>query len=358
MLPRSRATRPTPGAPLPVFAGIGDELRAVRDAAMYRGRDPRLSMQRRAAGSSEAVPSDGGLLVSPEFSRTIKERMYLTGEIYRRCWEQPITGTGFVYPQLDESSRVTGSRLGGVRVYSQNEADTLTASRPRFLRSELIPSKLTGLLYTTSELSQDSDAFGSWAAKAFAHELTFTLEQQIISGTGAGQCSGILSSPATITVAKDTQGAGTVISTNVSNMLARLWPASEANAVWLYNRELLPQLASLTQVVGTGGGQANLWRWRSEENTYNMLAGLPAIPSEYCSAPGTPGDIILADFSRYLLVTRESRAEMSIHVLFETDQEAFRFIVRAGGQTVDARPVTPAHGSVTTSPFVALAARS
>src|SRR6185295_8078570 len=103
-----------------------------------RTPDPRLAeIQKRSAGASEAVPSDGGFLVDPEFSRELVTRMYNTGMIYSRCLEMPCSTNGIKFPQIDETSRATGSRLGGVQVFTQNEGQALIATKPKFKRNEL-----------------------------------------------------------------------------------------------------------------------------------------------------------------------------------------------------------------------------
>jgi hypothetical protein len=72
-----------------------------------------------------------------------------------------------------------------------------------------------------------------------------------------------------------------------------------------------------------------------------MLAGIPAIMSEYCSQPGGVGDLILADFSRFVLSMREKlRAEVSIRLRFVTNEQAFQNLI-------------PLNGNQPTSPCVA-----
>jgi HK97 family phage major capsid protein len=69
---------------------------------------------------------------------------------------------------------------------------------------------------------------------------------------------------------------------------------------------------------------------------------------------GTPAHF--ADFSRYVLGMRERMATaVSLQVRFLTDEAVFRFTMRVDGQAIDAVPVIPFNGTVTTSPFVALA---
>ncbi len=363
--PSSSSSSPRSTGP---FATLGEQLFAIRSCPPGIGSIPDrrlLEVQRRAqaAGASEQVPSDGGFLLQPDFSRQIVERLYATGEILSRCLQIPIAGesntAGFRFPQFDEQSRATGSRLGGVQVFTESEAAQLIPTKPRFRSADLLPHKLTGLLYLTSELSQDSNAFGTWATYAFSQELLFTLETQIVSGTGAGQCLGIVSAPAAVIVPKETgQAASSVLSGNITQMLQALWGPSEGNAVWLYHSELLPQLSQLSTLVGDGGSESRMWQWRTGSDDYNRLCGIPALRSEYCAAPGQQGDLILADFSRYVVAMREMvRADISIHVLFLSDQQAFRFIMRVDGQPLDHTPITPANGTIATSPFVVLGPR-
>jgi HK97 family phage major capsid protein len=353
------------------FQSFGDQLAAIRSYERRRSSGRVLELEHNllldahqravAAGSSEAVPADGGFLVAPEFQGAIVKRMYEVGQILQRCKEVPIKSSSLKFPQFDESSRANGSRLGGIQVYPVNEADTAIKSKPKFLASEVTAHKFIALLEASDEVDRDATAFGVLATDAFALETTFVLENFIINGTGAGEPLGVMNSGALITVPKQTgQAAASVVKQNVDAMLAQFWARSynSDGAVWLYNQALLPQLSSLSTIVGTGGSESKLWQWATAADDYDRLAGFPAIMSEYCSAPGTPGDLILADFSRYVVAMRElMRGEISIQVLFLSDQNCYRFVTRVGGQPIDPRPVTPLNGTQVTSPFITLGAR-
>jgi HK97 family phage major capsid protein len=296
------------------------------------------------------------------------KRVYLTGDIIKRCFRVPVNSSSYKFPQLDESSRVDGSRLGGVQVYAEEEgANILPAGlqssqasmKPTFGQPTVAVNKITGLLRLTDELARDTNAFSTWASYAFATELTYKLESYIVNGAGAGTPLGLLKSGALIaTAAQMGQATHSIVNQNVIGMLANLWPASIKNAVWLYNNDVLPSLMQLQNVVGTAGSQSNLFNFSNAEGEPNRLCGIPAFPSEYCQGAGTSGDLILADFSRYVLAIREFiRGEVSIHVQFISDESLFKFVMRVGGQPIDPQPVTPAHGTTQLSTFVALAAR-
>jgi HK97 family phage major capsid protein len=137
-----------------------------------------------------------------------------------------------------------------------------------------------------------------------------------------------------------------------------MWIRSRQNAVWLINQDIEPQLYQLSQTVGTGGLPMFLPAGGSNNAPSSTLFGRPIIPIEYASTLGTPGDIILADFSQYVLADKRGmQAATSMHVRFLTDEMTFRFTYRVDGQPIWNLPLTPFKGTSSKSPFVVLAAR-
>jgi HK97 family phage major capsid protein len=87
------------------------------------------------------------------------------------------------------------------------------------------------------------------------------------------------------------------------------------------------------------------------------IKGKPVHVTEFNAALGTTGDILLADMSQYLMWEKgDVQAATSIHIAFLTDEQAFRFIYRADGQTAHYSAITPFKGTNTQSPFVGLLA--
>jgi HK97 family phage major capsid protein len=93
---------------------------------------------------------------------------------------------------------------------------------------------------------------------------------------------------------------------------------------------------------------------------YATLMGRPIIITEACETLGDVGDLILADMSQYLLVTKAGglRADVSIHLFFDYDLSAYRFILRIGGMPMWRSSIAKRDGSNTLSCFVTLAERS
>jgi HK97 family phage major capsid protein len=347
------------------FASLGEMLKAVVTHERSNGRnsDPRLhaaTMQAAASGMSEAVPSDGGFLVQKDFSGDLITRVYETGQIASRVRRIPVGAhaNGVKINAIDEDSRADGSRWGGVLAYWINEADSLTATKPKFRQIELQLQKLIALCYSTDELLADAAALEAVISQAFSEEITFKLEDAILNGTGAGQPLGVLSSAAVVQVAKDSGDSTATISTNdVLAMWSRLWARSRQSAVWFINQDVEPKLYPLT--LGSGTAVQLLYTPPGQNgNQYGKLLGRDVIPTEHNATLGTPGDIVLADMSQYLLIDKGApRQDYSIHVRFLNDEGVFRFVYRVDGQPAWKKPLTPKNGANTYAPFVSLATR-
>lgn len=349
-----------------VFHDLGDQLLAViaagRHGADHRA-DPRLDEVHRrsvAAGASAQVPSDGGFLLEPEFSAQLVERLYNVGDILSRCSELPVSkpnSNGVKFPSFDETSRQNGSRLGGVVAVWASEASTVTISKPKVQLSTLELNKLLCFIQLTDELVSDAAALQTFAVASFASEMNFTVEQCIVQGSGAGRPLGVVNSGALVKVAPDNgQISGTVTGTNILACVQRLWAPSRRNACWWVNQSQLPQLQSLTTLVG--GSERGLYKFASGGDQFDRLCGFPLFVSEYSSTAGQPGDILLGDFSRYVICKRQPKGDVSIHVNFLSDQQVMRFSLRIDGQPIDRVPVLSANSDLTTSPFVCVDART
>jgi HK97 family phage major capsid protein len=157
------------------------------------------------------------------------------------------------------------------------------------------------------------------------------------------------------------QSAGTIIAANVVDAWSRLWSSSRKTAVWVVNAEAERQLITLTLPVGAGGSVIELYHPTEDaaNQPFATMLGCPVIPSEYSPVAGTVGDLMLCDFSRYILGMREAmQTAVSIHVRFLSDEMTYRFTMRVDGQPIDRLPVTPLNGTATTSSFVAIASRT
>lgn len=341
------------------FKTLAEQVIAVRDYTLSYGRksDPRLNRliqsTKAIQGASESVPTDGGILLEPTLTPEIIKPIHDAGPFSADARKLPVSNgsnSGWING-VDETSRATGSRWGGLRGYRLAEGDTVTKSKPSFRRIQWELKKYGVLVYDTNELLKDAAQFSAIVEQGAREEIGFMLNDDIMNGLGVSGPQGFMNSGSLITVTRDT--GSKILGADISNMWARLSPRSKASAKWYINGpEAAPQLDALFAV----GSTAVMFPYAGyTPEGVRTLYGKPVIETEFNAALNTTGDIVLADMSQYLL-WEKGNVEMatSIHVEFLTDQEVVRFIYRADGQSSLASALTPYKGSTTTSPFVVL----
>lgn len=367
--------QPNIKAPEP-FKSFGEQLQSIAYAGIHGNQagsyDNRLKWDNLAAatGSAQAsVPSDGGFLIQKDFTTELLRKVNDTSslksgiqDVFKGIRMIPI-GEGFDglnAPTIDETSRVGGSRWGGVQMYWGAENDSATAKKPKFRNMQMELIDLIGLAYASNRALRDATSLQAVFMDAFSEETTFMIEDSFVNGTGAGQPLGILNCDAKVSVSKETgQGAATIVKENIDKMWSRMWGRSRANAVWLINQDVETQLATLNQSVGVGGVPVYLPPGGLADAPLARLKGRPVIPVEYCATLGTVGDIILADMQQIVGIDKDQMAaDSSVHVRFITNENTFRFIYRFNAQPIWNSAITPYKGTNTLSPFVVLATRA
>ncbi len=336
---------------------FGFKMQAVRAKALNLD----LTHEQKAIlGQNESVPQDGGYLVGTDQSSELEKKMHDESVFASRAQLRTIsTGANSMdFYGVKESSRATGSRYGGIRVYKVAEAGTITASSMDFYKYTLKPEKYAALVYATDEVMNDAAVLEQEINEAVPKEMSFELDNDMFRGSSAGYPQGILNANCLVTVAKETgQAAATVVAENIIKMWARRWV--RGNYVWFVNQDVTPQLHQLNLPVGTGGALVYMPPGGWSVSPDGSLYGRPVIETEFNSTLGTVGDIVLADYGAYKYANVGGmKTASSMHVQFVTDQMAWRFTNRFDGQATWEAALTPFQGTNTVSPFIALATRS
>lgn len=352
------------------FKRLGDFMKAVRlnalGEASYEERAQLLDHQQsmlKATGLNTQVGADGGFLVGPNDSKMLTERMYQTGEILSRVQRDPVSANanGMTVFGVDETSRATGSRFGGVRAYWAAEGASVTKSKPSFKEINLKLSKLMAVVYLTDEQIADATYTESYVQRVVPLEMAFQAEDAVVNGSGAGQPLGILNSPALVTQTKEAaQTATTLNKENLAKMWARLIASSQKSAVILINQDVISNLFAIVSAnVSTNPGGQVFVQLPGQNSPYFTYLGRPIIPVEYCATLGTIGDAILCDLGQYQMIDKGGvQSAVSMHVQFLTDEQTFRFTYRVDGKPMWSSALTPFKGSNTLSPFVVVETRS
>ena len=329
-----------------VKESFGDFLVKAR-----RGDAGLREMTRKALGESTGV--DGGFLVPEQFMNEVAQ-VRLENSVVRSAGARVINMNSNILkmPSLNVASNAAGSIFGGVAAYWTGEAETKTASAPKFKQITLEANKLIGYVESSDELNNDAIvSMGGLLQDLFAQTIAFEEDAAFLTGNGVGKPLGILNAPATVAVTRTT--ASKVGTVDLVAMIARSY-GRLADKVWIVNQSVLPEIYKL----------------KDENSNYILLPasnssiagalpqtvyGIPVIVSEKLPALGTSGDIVLADMSYYLVGDRQQlTVDESIHVKFQTDEKSWRFVSRVAGQPWIDSAITPRNGGVTLSPFVKL----
>ncbi len=341
------------------FKSFGEQLLAVRHAALYNETDKRLLPLKAVLGANEAVPSEGGFLVSTAENRAIDKKMWDTAVFASRAAQitLPSGANSAVFYGRDEDSRANGSRYGGVTGYRVAEGATITASgAQKFYQYTLRPKKYAVVAYATDEVLADASMLEQEIMSAVPEELAFMVDDDMFRGLGVAGAHGVTNHASLITITKElNQAATTIVYENLLKMWARRYP--RGRYAWFINQDCEPQLDQLFQSAGVSALPPNFITYGPDG--VMRIKGAPVVSTEFNATLGTVGDILLADWSQYKLATIGGvQAASSIHVQFLTDQMCYRFTRRVDGLPTWKSALTPYQGSNTQSPFIVLATRA
>ena len=339
------------------FGHFGEFSMAVLNASIGRGEmDQRLKNAAATTIATEAVGSDGGFLVPPEFRERILAHVFDENDLLARTDQQITSRNSITFP-VDETV-AWGSN--GVRVFWESEAAAINQSRPVFREMTLKTNKLAALVPVTEELLEDAPGLGNYLDRVAGRGMNYAVSNSILDGTGVGQPLGILRSGSLVTVAAEGgQAADTVNVQNVAKIWTRMPARSRASAIWLMNPDVEAQFITMT----LGGTSVAIPVYMPpnglSQSPFGTILGRPAIPHMACKAIGDTGDLVFADLSQYVTAVKTGgmRSDVSMHLWFDQDIAAFKFTMRVDGRPWASQAITPPNGSSTLSPFVALAPR-
>lgn len=337
------------------FASIGDFALAIKGLYTPGSQiDQRLLIPGAAPTNyHKEGGSDEGRMVPPAFKEEIWEAVTEGDESLMAIVDSEPTSSNSVEIVTDES---TPWGATGVQANWRSEGAQLSASKLATSGVQVKLHELYAFVLATGELLQDAARLTARLTKKAPLAITYKCNEAIVNGTGAGQPLGWFTSGAKVSVAKEaSQVAATVVAANVAKMFARLINPSQG--IWFVNQDVLPQLMTMTLgnnsvfmppvsgLVGAPGG---------------FLLGRPVRFLENCQTVGTQGDIQFVNPKGYYCAHKGDAPEFaeSMHLYFDYNMSAFRWIFRCGGQPYLSAAISPAKGSTTRSHVVVLDTRS
>lgn len=350
------------------FKFFSEFAMAVKSAEVSKGRniDKRLdALEIKSAGDGliERDAEYGGYLIPEEFRNQLLEVAIGRSNIMALAMAIPMATNVVNIPYIAGLDRSSGTLHGGIQFKWLDEAGQKTETKPEFGKIQLRLKKCAGLAYATDEILEDSPvSLEAILTRMFSDALAWQMDNVFINGSGAGKPIGVLNAPCLVSVAKETeQSADTILYENIINMYSRMW--NKTDAIWMANDDTFRQLAAMSLAVGTSGSPVWLPAGGVSGKPYDTLMGKPLVFTEHCQTLGDKGDILFADWTQYLVGQRAGagagmKFASSIHLKFDYDQVAFRFVFRIDGQPWWPSALKGRYSAVTLSPFVTLDERA
>ena len=141
-------------------------------------------------GMYELTDVDGGAVIPPGFVREVWDKARFRDTPLSRARSVTVNSNIGIMPGIAETSRVDGSRFGGLLSYWEAEAQQLVNTHPKLLTEQFRLKKLTAMVPVTDELFEDSGLLDSFLTETVAKEFMFQTNEAMINGNGAGPIAG------------------------------------------------------------------------------------------------------------------------------------------------------------------------
>jgi len=298
----------------------------------------------------ESVGASGGFLVPPEHRTDLQSAIGEMAIVRPRAQIIRMARRQVTMPVLDQTGTTAGRTHwhGGLVFYWTEEAASKTASDASFRDLSLVAHKLIGYTQASDELVSDSaisleDFFRG--PMGYAGGVAWTEDYAFLRGTGAGQPLGIINAGATITVNRT--ATMDVQYGDLTDMLMNFMP--NRMGVWIISQSCMARLLEEEDTAG------NLIWGDMSTGRPNTLLGMPVVFSEKVPTLGTAGDVVLADFSYYVIGDRQATTiESTQYDAWSQDKTSWRVVHRVDGKPWMSAPFTLSDGTSQVSPFVIL----
>lgn len=320
----------------------------------------------RKTALAESSGQTGGYVLPPQFMAELLTIAAEEGFVEQMCKVIPMTTREVDWPMLDiTTAQAVGTTpyFGGVFFQWQPEAQTIAETEPAFRQSKWTAWDLVGYTVSSNQLLQDNGVgVDALLTQLFGAAVTWYSEYAYFNGLGAGSSMplGILNSGATIQQTRTVPGHFTM--RDAAAMLSHLQIRSWDTCCWVFHQSVIPDLI---QMVDNTTHNALVWLSPYGDAAKNMgpismklpqafLNGRPLYITEKLPSIGNTGDVLLADFSRYVVGNRmDTQIDVSPHYKFQNNQLTWRVIARKDAKPWLNQPIVDAQGW-SLSPFICL----
>lgn len=240
-----------------------------------------------------------------------------------------------------------GDLYGGIWFGWTAEGDTKVNTEINIGSVEYKPYEWSGYCVLTDKIMRNAKQLEAIVIQKYKEALIGFEDYHFLRGTGVGQPLGVINSPATVVVDRNTPS--TILFQDVTAMLDHF--IDSPKAVWVINKGCKSQIISLKDPNNNAiWVQGNL-----AKKIPDTLLGIPIIWTFQVPALGNKGDIGLYDFSKYMIKDGYGPAfDKSKHVYFLQNKTALKMFGNVDGKPWLKGSLTAADNTTEVSPFVVL----
>lgn len=314
-------------------AQFADEIRAV-----LRGEDGKRSLDYVPSAAEVRALSVGTAAAG---GNTVG-RTFLTQLIQPLRQFSGVYAAGAYTFVTEKGDQVTLPRLSSFgAAAAQTEATQLTGTDPAFNQVNFGAFKYGDYRGVSNELIQDSliDIEGL-VTTLMGDNISVLLGQKLAVGAGTTEPTGIVTA-ATVGVTGAAGAGGAPSWDNLIDLQESVLAPYQARGAWVASNTAVAGIRKLKDASGR-----YLWEPNGQNGAPAELLGSPVFRDPFFAAVGVGAkSIAYGDFSRYWVrLVGNVRVERSDHALFGSDQTAFRAVLRADGNLVDASAVKTFQG--------------
>lgn len=337
------------------FENVGEFLYAVR----FNANDQRLNFVEgvSAEDGGENMRAEfrmdndrqGGFMVPTQFRETIMSVSPQDALVRPRARVIPAGSppdAGITMPALDQSGDAPGNVFSGMTFSWIEEGGDKPETDAELRGVSLAPHEIAGFVTVTDKLLRNWQASAAFIENLMRGGVSAAEDYAFLRGTGVGQPLGALNAPVLKLVNRGV--ANQVSYTDLVSMVSVLLMRG-GNPVWSMPQSALPQIATLKDPNGNF-----IWIANARDGFAGTLLGYPVRWNNRAPGLGSKGDILLADWSYYLIKDGSGPfVAASEHVKFTSNKTVIKIFWNVDGAPWMHAPFKEENG-YEVSPFVGL----
>jgi HK97 family phage major capsid protein len=337
------------------FENVGQFLHAVR----FNPNDQRLNFVEGVGAQTDENglrsemrmdnDASGGFMVPTQFRSTIMSVQPQEALVRPRAAVIPAGSppdAGITMPALDQSGANPGNMFGGMTFSWIEEGGEKPETDADLKGISLVPHEIAGFVTVTDKLLRNWQASGAFIETLMRQGVAAAEDYAFLRGNGVTQPLGAINAGATKFINRAL--ANKIGYVDLLTMVSRLLMRGAA-PVWSMPQSALVELGQLVDPEGH-----YIWKANAREGFAGDLLGYPVRWNNRSPALGSKGDVLLADWSHYLIKDGSGPfVAASEHVKFTSNKTVIKIFWNVDGAPWMHAPIKEENG-YEVSPFVGL----